>query len=293
MKRAHGFTLVELVAVIAITGLVAAALAVFLPPAFGAFAAQDTRARLAADADRALRSLRQELRTAVPNSVRSPGTQCLEFIPTSAGGRYRLGPDTVADSAPGCSPGPGCAAVLDSTGAATTAFDVLSPLASAPAVGDWVVVGNQNPGDVYGGANRAAITGVAVPAATQGLLRLSVAATAFAPGYDGGRFVVVPQAQQAVFYVCSGADGNLGAQGQGLGTLYRLAGYGFNAAAPAACPATTGAAVVASGVRRCRFVYDPAVGATPQNGQVSMEIELAQGGESVSLLLSAQVANTP
>jgi MSHA biogenesis protein MshO len=156
-----------------------------------------------------------------------------------------------------------------------------------------VVVGNQNPGDVYAGSNRAAITGVATPLATQGRLRLSVAATAFPSGYDGGRFVVVPQAQQAVFYVCAGADDTLDAQGHGKGTLYRLAGYGFNAAAPAACPATGGAAVVATGVKRCRFVYDPSVGATQQNGHVAMELELAQAGEAATLVLGAQVPNAP
>ena len=37
-------------------------------------------------------------------------------------------------------------------------------LAAAPAVGDFVVVDNQNPGDVYAGSNRAAITSVTTPA---------------------------------------------------------------------------------------------------------------------------------
>ena len=269
VSRRRGFTLVELVAVIAITGILAAALAVFLPPAFGHYAAVQTRANLSAEAARALRGLRQDLRSAVPNSIRTPGAQCLELVPTRSG------------------------AVLDTTGAATTVFDVLTPLASTPTPGDWVVVGNQNPGDVYAGSNRAAITGVATPLASQGRLRLQVAATAFPPGYAGGRFVVVPQAEQAVFYVCSGADDTLDAQGHGKGTLLRLAGYGFNATAPTACPATAGAAVVATGVKRCRFVYDPNVGATQQNGHVSLEIELAHAGEAATLVMGAQVANAP
>jgi MSHA biogenesis protein MshO len=291
-RPAHGFTLVELVVVIVVLGVVAATLAVFLPPAVAGYSASRNRAELSAAADLALRRMVRELRTAVPNSIRSPDAACFELVPTHSGGRFRTGPDTVNDSAAGCSPSATCAAALDST-QATTSFDVLTPLAATPAVGDFVVVDNQNPGDVYAGSNRAAITSVATPAASQGRLRLGVASTQFPLGYDGARFVVVPAADQAVFYVCSGADGSLNAQGQGKGTLFRLAGYGFNAAAPASCPATAGAAVVATGVLRCRFVYDPAQGATQQNGFVSLQLELARGGETASLLMGAHVQNTP
>ena len=45
----------------------------------------------------------------------------------------------------------------------------------------------------------------------------------------GGRFVIVPAATKAVFYVCSGADGTLDSSGNGKGTLVRLKNYGFNA----------------------------------------------------------------
>ena len=134
---------------------------------------------------------------------------------------------------------------------------------------------------------------VATPTATQGAHRLTVAASPFPQGYDGGRFVVVPAAQAAVFYVCSGADGTLDASGNGKGTLYRLKSYGFNATAPTACPSTAGADVLASRVRSCRFVYDPNQGATQQNGFVSLQIELARGGETASLVLGAHVANVP
>jgi MSHA biogenesis protein MshO len=288
----HGFTLVELVMVIVVLGVVGATLAAFLAPAVASYSASRSRAELAAEADGALRRMVQELRAAVPNSIRSPDAACFELVPTRSGGRFRTGPDTVNDSAAGCSPSATCAAPLDST-QATTSFDVLTPLASPPAVGDFVVVDNQNPGDVYAGSNRAAITSVATPAASQGQWRLGVASTQFPLGYDGARFVVVPGAQQAVFYVCSGADGSLNAQGQGKGTLYRLAGYGFNAAAPTSCPATTGAAVLATGVQRCRFVYDAAQGATQQNGFVSLQLELARNGETTSLLMGAHVVNTP
>jgi MSHA biogenesis protein MshO len=291
-RRSQGFTLVELVVVIVLGGVMAATLTVFFRPAFEGYLASRDRAELAAQADQALRRMVQDIRVAVPNSIRSAGAACFELIPTVAGGRFRTGPDTVNDNAPGCAPSATCAAPLDTT-QATTSFDVLSPLQATPAVGDWVVVDNQNPGDVYGGTNRAAISSVATPDARYGRHRLGVAATQFPLGYDGARVLVVPDAQQAVFYVCSGADDTLDAQGNGKGVLVRLARYGFNSAWPAACPAIAGGALVATQVKSCRFIYDPNQGATQQNGHVSLQIELARRGETVSLLMGAHVVNTP
>jgi MSHA biogenesis protein MshO len=134
---------------------------------------------------------------------------------------------------------------------------------------------------------------MATPDARFGRLRLSVASTQFPSGYDGARFVVVPAAQRAVFYVCSGADGTLDGQGDGKGTLYRAMNYGFNAAYPSACPSTAGADVLATGVKSCRFVYDPNLGATQQSGFVAMQLELARSGEVASLLMGAHVRNVP
>ena len=290
-RGVRGFTLVELVIVIVLGGIIAAMLATFMRPAFDAWLAARARAELGANAAQALRRIAREVRTAVPNSIRTAGSQCFEMVPTIGGGRLRLGPDTVNDSAPGCTPGATCAAPFDTT-QAVSVFDVLSPLPEAPSAGDYVVVDNQNPGDVYSGANRAAIVSVAAPpAATQGVRRITIGATAFPQGHDSGRFVVVPAAQQAVTYSCSGADGTLDASGNGRGTLLRVAGYGFNAAYPSSCP--SGGAVLARNLVSCRFVYDPNQGATQQNGFVSMQLELAVAGERANLVMGAHVLNVP
>ena len=281
-RRCAGFTLVELVVAMVIFGIIGASVATFFVPAVAAWIDTRTRAELSDQADTALRRILGDVRVAVPNSIRSPNTTCFELVPTSAGGRLRKAADTV---------NPGSMA-LD-TSAASTGFDVLSPLSKLPSVGDWVVLDNQNPGDVYSGANRALITAISTPAASLGKHRIGVAATQFPLGYDGGRFVVVPNAQGAVFYVCNGADGSTNSTGDGKGTLYRLMNYGFNAAMPAACPSTVGAAVLATRIKSCRFVYDPNQGATQQNGFVSVQLELARSGESASLLLGAHVDNVP
>ena len=291
-RAAAGFSLVELVMVIVIGGVMATTLLVFFKPALEGYLATRARADLTAQADRAVRRIVRDVRLAVPNSIRTPDAQCVEMVPSSTGGRMRNGPDTVNDSGPSCTPSATCAAPFD-TGQAMTVFDVLTPLIDLPQPGDWVVVGNQNPSQVYSGANRAVISSVTTPAVTQGRHRITIPSTQFPIGYDGARFTVVPAEQGPVFYVCSGADGTLNAQGDGKGTLYRLMNYGFNATYPSACPATSGGDVLATRVRSCSFVYDPNQGATQQNGFVWMEIELAHLNEAAHLVMGAHIANSP
>ncbi|MDH4392964.1 MAG: type II secretion system protein [Aquabacterium sp.] len=277
-----GFTLVELIVTLVLFGLMAATLVVFLRPAVDSWLAVRTRAALASDADHALRRMLRDVRAAVPNSIRSPGAQCFELVPTGGGGRYREADDFVTT---------GSAAVDPQ--AATSQFDVYNTLTPLPAVGDWLVVDNQNPGDVYSGVNRSAITALATPAAAHGRHRLSINPLQFPLGYDGGRFNWVADSQKAVFYVCSGASSVLNGNGDAPGVLYRLKNYGFNAGAPPSCPATAGADVLATGVRSCRFLYNANQGATQQSGFLSLQIELTRNNETASLVLGAHVSNVP
>jgi MSHA biogenesis protein MshO len=281
-RAVGGFTLVELVMALVVMGVLAATLVVFLRPTLDAFMAARERGPLVAEVDQAARRMVRDVQGAVPNSIRAPSASCFELVPTVTGGRYRMAPDTVVA---------GSAAVDPST--STTSFDVLTPMATLPQVGDWVVVDNQNPGDVYSGSNRSAITGVSTPAASHGQHRLAINALQFPAGYDGGRFAVVPDTQQAVFYVCSGASTTLDSNGNAPGTLVRLKRYGFNAAVPGACPSTAGGDLLARHVRSCRFLYDPNQGATQQSGFLSIQLELTRNNETASLVVGAHVVNAP
>lgn len=292
VRRQLGFTLVELIVVIVITGIIAATIVVFVRPALDAYTDTRGRADLSDQADTALRRIVRDVRQAVPNSIRMPNAQCFELVPAAGGGRYRQGPDTTNDSPAGCtSPSSTCAAYIDPTRAVTT-FDTLTALVKTPAVGDWVVINNQNSNDVYEGNNRSAITAVATPASSQGKHRLTVNSFSISPGYGSGRFQVVANNEQAVFYICSGADGTLDAQGNGKGTLYRLK-RNFTAAYPTSCPAVGSADVMATRVRSCTFIYDPNQGATQQSGFLWMNLELARNGETASLAVGAHVMNVP
>lgn len=289
LRYVAGFTLVEMVLVIAITGIIASTLVVFVKPAISGYDAARRRAELTDIADTALRRLARDIRSAVPNSVRTPNDQCFELVPTVAGGRYRMAADTLNDGA-GCPGGASCSASLE-TSRPVTAFDVLSPLATTPQVGDLVVVGNQDTNDVYAGRSAVAISGVAAPPNPLfGQTRLSFASHQFPLGYDGGRFSIVAAngGQPAIAYVCTspGVDGN----GNGTGTLYRLT-QAFGATYPGACPSIAGAAIVATRVSNCSFTYNPSV--SQQRGLVTMRIELSNAFESVALSHGTHVDNAP
>jgi len=290
--RAHGFTLVELIIVLVIAAVIATSLAVFLKPAIDAYVGSRVRADLSDQADTALRRIVRDVRRAVPNSVRVPNAQCVEVVPTTTGGRYRMAADSVNDV--GCST---CSAPLD-VSQPTTVFDVLTPMSTTPVVGDFVVINNQNGNDVYEGNNRSAITAFSTLAATlsgavtlQGRHRITVSSKQFSPGYDGGRFQIVSNSEQSVFYICSGASG-VDANGDGTGTLYRLV-RAFNATYPSSCPATSGATVLATRLKSCTFVYNPNQGATQQSGFLWMELAMSRNSEQAHMAVGAHVMNVP
>lgn len=291
MTRSRGFSLVELILVIVVLGVLAGVVTVFVRPAVQGFIAQRHRSELQSAAQGALQAMQRDIRSAVPNSIRTPSDQCFELVPTIGGGRYRMAPDTVNDPAT-CATAASCSAALDPA-TLTQRFDVLGPLNGAAAVGDFVVVGNQNGNEVYGsGINRAVITATneAMGNAAFGSQRIAIAPTQFPIGGFGGRFQVVPATEQAVFYICSGAG--LDAAGNGTGQLVRRRAYGFNASYPSTCPAVgLGDDVLATRVSACSFEYGQA--ALTEYGLMSLQLELSRDGERVSLQLSAMVSNIP
>lgn len=265
-RAQRGFTLVEAVMVIALTGIVAAMVAVFIrEPVQGYF---DTvrRAELTDVADTAARRIARDLHLALPNSVRSSGPLAIEFLRTRTGGRYRAELGTGGED------------VLDFT-AADTSFEVLGPPLTF-AAGDQIVVYNLGiPGaDAYEGNsasthNRRAYAG---SVGTVGNVTIS-SANALPFASPGRRFQVV---DSPVSYICD----------LGAGTLRRYSGYPISATQ--ATPPVGGTnALLAENVSACSFTYQS--GVTQRTGLVAIQLAVTQDGETVSLHHEVHVSNVP
>src|SRR5688572_4675890 len=91
-RLGRGFTLLELIIVIVITGIIAAAVAVFMRMLIQSYFDTTRRAELTDRADTALRRMGRDIHLALPNSVRiaaSGSNTAIEFLLTRSGGRYR------------------------------------------------------------------------------------------------------------------------------------------------------------------------------------------------------------
>ncbi|MFZ2268428.1 MAG: prepilin-type N-terminal cleavage/methylation domain-containing protein [Azonexus sp.] len=289
--RQLGFTLIEAVVVIVVTAIIGSVVTIFMKgPIEGYFAAM-SRLQLADTADAALRFVARDIRGALPLSFRNPNSNCLEFLPAKAGGRY-------------CAAGDGSACVNPVLfGSAFGKFDVVGGLDYVPGAGDRVVFYNLglSGNDAYqspalttsnvalvgsgSSATQIVLSGNKVLPANLGMLDRGTAA-----GKLPFHFFVVPDSEQAVFYVCSAVGTSAG---EGTGSLLRLKGYGINATTPASCPLSlAGATVLADKVSRCSINWH-APGLTERLDVVSLELEVTRAGESVRLYQEVQVYNDP
>ena len=261
----RGVTLIELVIVITITAAIAVGVAAFIARPIEGYVDAARRAELTDIADTALRRITRDLRTALPNSIRittAAGVTYLEFLQTSAGGRYRAEPDSG-----------GAGDILDFT-APDASFDVIGAM-PAFAGGESIVVYNLNPGgavaNAYSGDNRAAY------AASAGSTVTLAAAKQFPFPSPGRRFQVV---QHAVTYGCNPATGE----------VRRYWNYGILAAQPTP-PATANNALLATSVTACSFLYTAGAGA--RTGAVTLSLRVERDGEPIQLFQQVHVSNAP
>ncbi|HEU0188727.1 MAG TPA: prepilin-type N-terminal cleavage/methylation domain-containing protein [Gallionella sp.] len=298
-RSSKGFTLVEMVMVIVITGIIGGMVAVFLKAPVQQYMDVARRADMTDIADTALRRIGRDLRLALPNSVRvtnSGGTVYLEYLETIAGGRYNTA-TTPAD----CLNSGNCTALTTTgnlvTGAAGTASTALANGGTITLNTSRVVVYNQynnsandcsnlNPSVYCAAASGGApvITGVVNSAANSNEDQISFAAHTFLPagGSPYKRFMVI---SQPVTYTCTPG-----------GVLTRYWGYAIQPAQPTALATLTSAnpgAVLATNVgATCNFTYDASVVAQ-RSGLVSVNLAITSGGETVTLYSATHVSNMP
>ena len=253
----HGFTLVEAIIVIVLTGILAGVVAVFLVVPVTGYLDVARRAELTDIADTALRRIGRDLRRALPNSIRvTAGNTAVEFIPIKTAGRYR----EILTNA-------GTGNPLDFSNPADNSFDVIGPTVDIDD-GDSIVVYNLGitGDDAYAGSNRrlesAFGTGLSVVNFLGGQFPLSSPAR---------RFHVIGTPAS---YICAG------------GLLSRYWNYNFGVTPPAG-----NSGVLASNVSACRFAYE--AGVTAQNGVVTLELAITKDGETVNLVQQVHVSNVP
>lgn len=291
--RCHGFTLVEAVAVIVITGIIAGVVAMFIARPVEGYVDAARRVMLTDMADNALRRMGRDIRLAVPNSVRVSGVNAfLEFIPTADGVRYRV--DTVSGVATN---------TLDFSSAADTSFDIFGVSAVAAGNGSHMVIFNTGQcggacnsacslsggADAYQGCNRRTVT-----AATA--VGVSFTNTAFPLPFDSPshRVNFVP-ATGPVTYACQSVG--MDANGTGTGTLTRYTGYATGAGIwdaggqPVSAPTGGTSTQLADNISQCVFNYQP--GATQRSGLVTLRLSISRSHETVTLYHEVHVDNQP
>jgi len=264
-----GFTLIEAVMTIVLTGIVITVVSVFIVPATDAYFASSSRAKLGDRADNALRRMSRDLTLALPNSVRITGNS-LELIPVSGAARYATDTGNTLQF-----------------GTADASFAIVGPALKISHTSQqlaWYNLGAGTPdADAYTGSNVRTSTNAAGNA-----VNVTIAGTALPNALQAPPFRVYA-IEPPVTYRC-----DLAAR-----TLTRYSGYGFSATQPNP-PVGGSSAVLARHVSACNFKFDAAaVGA--RYALVSMELSLQDKDptptsdpvETVTLYHAVHVDNLP
>jgi MSHA biogenesis protein MshO len=260
MNRQRGFTLVEMIMAIVITGIVAGMVAVFIARPVQGYVDSVRRAGLTDLADLALKRMSLEIRNAVPNTIPPiSGSSSVQFLPSSGGGRY------CSDIAPD-------SCVNRLTTASGSSFDVLGPMPTAKK-DDQIVIFNtgQSGLDVYESPNGNCGNINVDPVAKT--LTYDTKAFPILPEYH--RFSIAPSSGP-VRFGCTATQ------------LQRTVGVAtFCGITPTALAPTV---LASADSVDCHFSYTPV---SKDHGLLSLKLTLTNSGESVTLMQQIHVNNLP
>jgi prepilin-type N-terminal cleavage/methylation domain-containing protein len=263
--RQSGFTLIELVVALTISAIVVGFVAMFVSVPVQAHFAQARRSELAASAEAVTQWMSQDVRGALPNSVRAGlvgGRAVVEMIDVAAVGIYR---DAGLEGDP---------LVIDPTKPPDNQFDILGLPAAAAT---HVVVDNRGTvgHDAYAMADVIAPANVNTASSTIAL----TPPFRFAGGSTTHRraFLVSP-ATAVIRYECD----------TGAGTLRRYGNLPVTAGL-AALPGGTPSLLIASNVTACTFT--PQVGNAEHGGLLLIQVTISRvtNGAAESLRVMKQL----
>ena len=290
-----GFTLIELVVVIALVGILSVGLAEILRNPMQGYIAVSRRAELVALADLTLNRITRDLRRALPNSVRvAGGGQVIELLHTVDGARYRAdaginnpgGPSEVDHTAESDRLSFGGDARFNILGRFQNLG--LAPGASLPA-GSRVAVyptGTDVWNEAALGSNPGTITSAGTTItllddSDEDQLQLSTSHR-FSLTSPNRRVYLV---DTPITYLCDPGDAS----------LWRIENYPIFSSQPtsrAAAPLSGGSiAQTTDLIESCAFDFAP--GTPSRSGLVTLAIVLERQGERVRLLQQVQVFNAP
>lgn len=286
-----GFSLVELVVVISITGVIAAVIGSFISGPIQGFFDQARRAQLVDAAQLALVRMGRDLRVALPNSVRISGSS-IEMLLTLDGDRYR------SEAAPGA----GDANVLRFD-VADAGFNTLRPLNSQGVAAGLLRLAVYPLGPLSDANPYAAPTLIGGGGETEGVMTpagiVSLNATPIMIGgvneyavtlTPGHRFRYESPTRR-VFLVGGPVTWRCDTA---VRDLLRHDGYSVNAVQSATPAGGTTAVVIDDYVSACRFAYDP--GTAQRSAVVTLAVELADAAqplERIRLVRQVHLGNLP
>ncbi|MCG8316242.1 MAG: type II secretion system GspH family protein [Pseudomonadales bacterium] len=274
-----GFTLIELIIVITLTGIVGVMIASILSKQMYGYVALNDRAELVQLAELAIEGMARDIRNSIPNSLRVNGG-AIEMVPIVYAARYRSElSDAVDDDA------------LDFT-SVDTSFDVFADLVSSNtslSSGQVVIynMGLTSGGNPVDGANIYASadsdgrhvisdTGITIANdANEDQVQLS-SGLQFRFTSPQQRMYIVNGAQS---YICNTSDN----------TLKRFSGYSLQTSQPSSPGGTE--ALILNNVSACSFNYS--AGSLSRNGVMTISLTLTDGDQSIRLLQQVHVSNAP
>jgi MSHA biogenesis protein MshO len=265
--KSKGFTLVELVVVITIVAILAAAATQLIRNPAQSFIDSENRANLTDRVDTALRRMARDIRNALPNSIRTTtngADSFIEFMPVKAAGRYRAEVGSSVSDNP-----------LDFSLSADT-FDVLGSSVTI-AAGDKLVIYNLGiaGSDAYEGTNIRALQ------TTGTLSTLSFSGGTFPQASPSSRFYVV---STPVTYACDMTNH----------VLLQYSGYAIQSAQPSSVATLNGLATarqLAANLTSCQI--NSVAGILQRSGVVTIYLGFTQDAANVKLMHQVNVVNSP